>query len=87
LKAAHLGPGCGLRNPFLLPSIRRLVPRSRALLIAVLTLAAAAASAADDMPRPAAEIVRIGVLSHRGDALTQSAWSPTADYLTRALPG
>ena len=42
-------------------------------------------------PSPAAagprETVRVGVLSHRGDSITQRAWGPTADYLTRALPG
>lgn len=31
--------------------------------------------------------VRIGVLTHRGKAATLAAWSPTADYLTRAVSG
>lgn len=30
--------------------------------------------------------IRIGVLSHRGDAVTQRTWNPTADYLNTALP-
>ncbi|MBK5940859.1 histidine kinase [Halochromatium roseum] len=30
--------------------------------------------------------MEIGVLSHRGDRVTQQQWGPTADYLTRALP-
>ena len=30
--------------------------------------------------------VRIGVLSHRGDAATLQTWSPSADYLTDAIP-
>ncbi len=29
--------------------------------------------------------IRIGVLSHRGDAVTQQMWSPTAQYLTDTL--
>jgi PAS domain S-box-containing protein len=41
---------------------------------------------------PAAELdsrpeIRIGILSHRGDAATERAWAPTADYLSAALPG
>lgn len=40
---------------------------------------------------PAAELdsrpeIRIGILSHRGDAATVRAWAPTADYLAAALP-
>ncbi len=31
--------------------------------------------------------IRIGVLSHRGDALTERIWTPTAEYLDSALPG
>ena len=30
--------------------------------------------------------IRIGVLSHRGDAVTRRMWNPTADYLAAALP-
>ncbi len=30
--------------------------------------------------------IRIGVLSHRGTATTYNMWSPTADYLTEAIP-
>ncbi len=30
--------------------------------------------------------IKIGVLSHRGDAFTVNAWSPTARYLTNQLP-
>lgn len=30
--------------------------------------------------------IKIGVLSHRGDAFTFKAWNPTADYLTNKLP-
>ncbi|MCB1830732.1 MAG: PhnD/SsuA/transferrin family substrate-binding protein, partial [Gammaproteobacteria bacterium] len=31
--------------------------------------------------------MRIGVLSHRGVAATLKNWSPTADYLSRTVPG
>jgi two-component system sensor histidine kinase TtrS len=31
--------------------------------------------------------IRIGVLSHRGEAATERAWAPTAEYLSAALPG
>lgn len=31
------------------------------------------------------EIIYIGVLSHRGDEVTQKTWSPTAQYLTETL--
>ncbi len=34
-----------------------------------------------------AEPIRIGVLSHRGDSYTHYTWSPTANYLTGAVPG
>ena len=34
----------------------------------------------------ASEVIRIGVLSHRGDEATLKNWSPTADYLTRMIP-
>lgn len=30
--------------------------------------------------------IRIGVLSHRGDTITEGTWRPTAEYLTGALP-
>jgi two-component system sensor histidine kinase TtrS len=33
------------------------------------------------------DMVRIGVLSHRGDQATLQMWSATADYLTESLPG
>jgi len=31
------------------------------------------------------EIIRIGVLSHRGDDVTHQMWDSTADYLSYAL--
>ena len=31
--------------------------------------------------------IRIGILSHRGDVITERTWTPTADYLSAALPG
>ncbi len=31
------------------------------------------------------EVIRIGVLSHRGDEATRQIWGPTADYLNSAL--
>jgi len=34
-----------------------------------------------------AEEVKIGVLSHRGDASTLRHWTPTAEYLTREIEG
>ena len=30
--------------------------------------------------------INIGVLSHRGDEVTLRKWTPTADYLSSALP-
>lgn len=33
-----------------------------------------------------AQVIRIGVLSHRGDAATRMIWTPTAAYLTEQLP-
>ncbi|MCP4128302.1 MAG: PhnD/SsuA/transferrin family substrate-binding protein [Gammaproteobacteria bacterium] len=33
------------------------------------------------------QLVRIGVLSHRGVAATLRAWTPTADYLTQSVAG
>lgn len=38
-------------------------------------------------PAWGAEGIRIGVLSHRGDSVTERHWGPTADYLSAALPG
>lgn len=32
------------------------------------------------------KLVRIGVLSHRGDLVTLSSWNPTAEYLGSAIP-
>jgi PAS domain S-box-containing protein len=32
-------------------------------------------------------LIRVGVLSHRGDTATERTWTPTADYLGTALPG
>lgn len=34
----------------------------------------------------AESVIRIGVLSHRGNEVTYKMWSPTADYLTDAIP-
>ena len=36
---------------------------------------------------PADQLVRIGVLSHRGFDITIKNWSPTAEYLTNSIPG
>ncbi|WP_428609902.1 PhnD/SsuA/transferrin family substrate-binding protein [Sedimenticola sp.] len=33
------------------------------------------------------QLIRIGVLSHRGYQATYDAWSPTATYLSRVIPG
>ena len=33
------------------------------------------------------QIIKIGVLSHRGDEVTLRKWSGTADYLSESLPG
>jgi two-component system sensor histidine kinase TtrS len=61
------------------------------LLSLLLMQTSIAADPRDDAPAAASrqidETVRIGVLSHRGEAMTQRAWRPTADYLTSALPG
>ena len=38
-----------------------------------------------NLPGLAATSVKIGVLSHRGDANTLKQWSPTADYLTESI--
>ncbi len=52
----------------------------RLLLVAVLLLGLAANA-------PGAEkVLRIGVLSHRGDEATLRNWTPTADYLSREVP-
>ena len=50
------------------------------LLLATLLLPFAAPGAAE-------EEIRIGVLSHRGEAATLSVWTPTADYLSATLDG
>ena len=50
------------------------------LLLATLLLPFAAPGAAE-------EDIRIGVLSHRGEAATLSVWTPTADYLSASLDG
>lgn len=42
----------------------------------------ASAGASDPSPSE----IRIGVLSHRGDAITERHWGPTASYLDSALP-
>ena len=42
--------------------------------------------AAIQLPVSAAEIINIGVLSHRGDTRTTSYWSDTADYLSQNIP-
>jgi|MudIll2142460700_1097286.scaffolds.fasta_scaffold02149_4 diguanylate cyclase (GGDEF)-like protein len=34
-----------------------------------------------------AQEVHIAVLAHRGEGMAATAWQPTADYLTRAIPG
>ncbi len=31
-------------------------------------------------------VIRIGVLSHRGNETTYKMWSPTADYLSASVP-
>ena len=50
------------------------------LLLATLLLPFAAGGAPE-------EEIRIGVLSHRGEAATLSVWTPTADYLSATLKG
>ena len=32
------------------------------------------------------DVIKIGVLSHRGDVITEKTWKPTAEYLTEQLP-
>jgi two-component system sensor histidine kinase TtrS len=61
-----------------------MAPKIRAWLLPWVLLAGFSASAWT--PAAPADI-RIGVLSHRGDAATRRIWTPTADYLTDALPG
>ncbi|MEJ2425557.1 MAG: hypothetical protein P8101_14055, partial [Candidatus Thiodiazotropha sp.] len=34
-----------------------------------------------------ADLVRIGVLSHRGEQITHRMWVPTAEYLDASIPG
>lgn len=48
------------------------------------TLALAGAQELDQSNAPVQ--IEIGVLSHRGDRVTQQQWGATADYLTQALP-
>lgn len=52
----------------------------RLVVVLALVLACGVAQA---LPAPE---IRIGVLSHRGDAATERMWAPTAEYLTDALP-
>lgn len=59
-------------------------------LLATLADVGSAAATAEAAPKREPGLLRpveIGVLSHRGDELTQRHWGPTADYLSRALPG
>lgn len=63
------------------PHWRTASAKGRWGLIALLWLRLAAAD-----PRTDSGEIRIGVLSHRGDAITERMWTPTADYLTGALP-
>ena len=66
--------------------IRQFLHHALLLTAVVATVAPAlAAAAAQDRDRDPRDI-RIGVLSHRGDARTERAWAPTADYLSDALP-
>jgi len=55
------------------------IPAPGRYLLALLLLASAVRAEA---PRE----IRIGVLSHRGDAVTLRMWTPTAAYLTESLP-
>lgn len=48
------------------------------------TLEVASAQGFDESDAPLQ--IEIGVLSHRGDQVTQQQWGATADYLTQALP-
>ncbi|MEA3278087.1 MAG: PhnD/SsuA/transferrin family substrate-binding protein [Pseudomonadota bacterium] len=56
---------------------------SRFLLALVLCIAVGGTTAETAPVRD----IRIGVLSHRGDAVTTRKWTPTARYLSDALPG
>jgi two-component system sensor histidine kinase TtrS len=53
------------------------------LLLSLLTLSALPLAASASV-NP--EEILIGVLSHRGDAVTRSMWTPTAEYLSESLP-
>ena len=44
-------------------------------------------SAVIQFPVLAAEIINVGVLSHRGDSRTIAYWSDTANYLSQNIPG
>ncbi|MFZ0789751.1 MAG: PhnD/SsuA/transferrin family substrate-binding protein [Chromatiaceae bacterium] len=69
---------------FGIPPIRRTGLRLvRSMLLPLLWLPAALAYPS---PGPTVGEIRIGVLSHRGDAIAERAWTPTADYLSAALP-
>jgi two-component system sensor histidine kinase TtrS len=59
---------------------------SFSILVALLMPACACAEPARAGPE-SVEHVSIGVLSHRGDAMTLQTWQPTADYLSRSLQG
>ena len=70
------------------PANAQFYPALQRLLLCVLVLVGAmpgAARTADDADGGRA-LIRIGVLSHRGDPATQRSWTPTADYLGEALP-
>ena len=70
--------------------ITRPSPLAVLMLLAALACTPVAASIGRDDGNASAAPpapVRIGVLSHRGDPLTQRNWDPTAQYLTSALPG
>lgn len=57
---------------------------TRASWLAVLLVALAPAAVAADA---GCVPVRLGVLDHRGSAITLASWQPTADYLSHHLPG
>ncbi|WP_260292363.1 PhnD/SsuA/transferrin family substrate-binding protein [Sedimenticola hydrogenitrophicus] len=52
----------------------------RALLLFLLLPLVSASLPAED------QLIRVGVLSHRGNQATYDAWSPTAIYLSRVIP-